>query len=231
MRTRSTPARPSVRVTPLYFAPGAITLGLDNMGIRPSPGSEDVVGIVSFGDFALGVGITSGGHPVLNIDIRDEHDAPLLVVKEGELRVSPANWDVDFVGPRLTLRSALRKTVLDVVLDAPGGTVEVISANFYLHGIQMLAGKQAQEGGIRAPSLEELVGAAHPRRCGHRCRTAYASRFVVPRIWSSSFPGNLSSIHELGRETPPAFTPKRKTGGVPCQVHPARRWACASVSR
>ncbi|WP_036312135.1 hypothetical protein [Microbacterium oleivorans] len=140
---------------PLYYEPNSgIVLKLGNLHFEPKPGFSHLVGIAAFGDFALGVGVTDTGHPVIDIDIRDQKDRPLFIVKSGELRVAPVNWDVDFVGTKLVLRSAPGQKVLDIALEATDGAVSVKAADFHLHGVHMTVGTKTKTGGFELPEMD-----------------------------------------------------------------------------
>lgn len=145
---------------PLYFDPRRqLELRIGSCHFLPHADSPSTVGLAVFGDFALGIGIDPEGRAIVDIDVRDDANRLILRVIRGEMRFARDIWDVEFVGPRLHLRRRLRDTVIDVQLDAPAGLVAVGSANFHLHGVHILAGRQANEGGFELPQTRNsLIG-------------------------------------------------------------------------
>lgn len=136
---------------PLYFTPGsAPQLMLGNLGFR-APTTNSTIGVSVDNCFALGVGISSTGQPVIDIDVRDLNDRSILRVAHGELRAATRNWDVRFEGTRLRVQQSARRTAIDLRFDAPNGTIEVVRGDFSLHHARILIGTAAPSGGFELP--------------------------------------------------------------------------------
>lgn len=146
----------------LYYEPNKpLELRLGSVSFVPGDASHSV-GISVDGAFALGVGITKDGHPVIDLDIRDLDNRCLFRVIGGQFRAATTNWDVSFVGTRLTVRRAFRQIALSIRLDAPAGVVDVERGEFATNHVRFRIGASAPLGGFEAPDMEiELAGIAY----------------------------------------------------------------------
>lgn len=153
---------------PLYFRPSQpLILVLGNVVIQSDPDRfRAKVGLVVDGTAAFAVGLAPDGHPIVELDIRDLDNRPLLRVAAGEMRTATANWDVEFRGTRLVVRRDRGDVVIDVRIDAPKGEVVVESADFALHHVRMKIGRQSDGGGFDLPDTHNGVSQAYMRGAG-----------------------------------------------------------------
>lgn len=142
---------------PLYFDEDAgIKLLVGNNEFATGSARDRMIGIAVDGDYAVGVAIGRDGHPIIAMDIRTRNGEPRLRVHEGEMTLSTASWDVSFVGTRLTIHSAFRQEIINMLFDGPAGVVDIQSANFSLNRVSLRVGRQALNGGYDFPALRGM---------------------------------------------------------------------------
>lgn len=76
------------------------------------------------------------GNCLLQLRLYDNHDDLLLHIKDNELTYSTGHWDYEFVGNRLTLRSAPRQITFSLVFKPPN-TITVEQGKLQYHGVEV----------------------------------------------------------------------------------------------
>lgn len=79
------------------------------------------------------------GHLLLTLQLFDEFNRPILVIRDNELVYKPDAWDIQLTGRNLVVREAARRFLLDIVFDVPNG-VHVKRGRFLLNGVELLIG-------------------------------------------------------------------------------------------
>jgi hypothetical protein len=81
--------------------------------------------------------ILGDDHLLLNVNVFDENNNPILRIQNNTLVYSVSPWDVELVGRRLRVRERARNFLLDVVFDPPSRII-IERAHFMLNGVEIL---------------------------------------------------------------------------------------------
>jgi hypothetical protein len=101
----------------------------DGYGTIMVPISVDQVPLLGF--------ILGDGHLLLNLNLFDEFNRPVLRIRNNELIFKPDLWDVELVGRRLVVREASRKVLVDIAFEVPNRIV-VQRGRFLCNGVEIL---------------------------------------------------------------------------------------------
>jgi hypothetical protein len=139
----------------LYFSSNeSLTFMLgDDTRIMTDPEGSQACGITVDGDIALGGRIVDG-HLRLDLDIRDLDNRPVLVVRDGVLRLAIANWDVTYTGKTIRVRSGMGEVALEMVVNADTSTITVATADVALHHVRIQIGRAALNRGLWLPNAD-----------------------------------------------------------------------------
>jgi len=110
-------------------------------------GENRAVGLADQGEVILGIRVENGA-PLIEIDLRDEANRPLLIVRSGELRFMSASWDITVEGQRITIWSEPETKALVLDLNPPN-EIRVPHADFWHAGIHVRAGTASGYGGVQ----------------------------------------------------------------------------------
>lgn len=73
---------------------------------------------------------------LLNLDLRDQYNLPSMIVRDNEVAISLANWDVTFIANTLTLRRPAHKTFARIVFELPNKML-VEEAHVLMNGVSI----------------------------------------------------------------------------------------------
>jgi len=73
---------------------------------------------------------------LLNINIFDEYNQPILTVKDNQLIFMPETWDIDLRGSKLIIREAARKIILELDFVLPN-IIIVVKAKIRFNGVHL----------------------------------------------------------------------------------------------
>jgi hypothetical protein len=76
----------------------------------------------------------SGNRVLINANIRDADNQPLLEMRDGELRHATGKWDVTYVGKTLRILAGTRDLLLEVTFEAPD-RVKFSYAHLWANGV------------------------------------------------------------------------------------------------
>ncbi len=108
-----------------------------NVFITKDQGYGTVMIPVSIDETPLLAFILTDGHLLLNINLFDENNNPILMIKNNQLIYSVSPWDIQLVGRNLVIREASRKVLIDIVFEVPNKIV--INRGRFLHnGVEIL---------------------------------------------------------------------------------------------
>lgn len=84
----------------------------------------------------LGV-VLADGHLLLHMNLFDEFNNLVLIIRNNELVYRPDTWDIQFVGRNLTVREAQRKLLIDIEFDVPN-RINIKRGRFLCNGVEIL---------------------------------------------------------------------------------------------
>lgn len=70
----------------------------------------------------------------------DEFNIPVLQIVDNELRYATNQWDVEYVGQKLTIREGHGRTLIQLVFEIPN-TIRITKGRILRNGIELLIGK------------------------------------------------------------------------------------------
>jgi hypothetical protein len=84
--------------------------------------------------------VDRSGRLLLNANIFDENNLPLLLIHENSLAYRTATWDIEFKGRTLTVREDARKILFEIEFKPPGEVV-IGRARLLCNGVEVLVRK------------------------------------------------------------------------------------------
>ncbi len=77
------------------------------------------------------------GHLLLNLNVFDQHNEPVLHIVNNYLLYSPTPWDISFVGRNLIIREAQRQFLLDITFEVPN-RILINRGHFLCNGVEII---------------------------------------------------------------------------------------------
>jgi trigger factor len=77
------------------------------------------------------------GHILLRLLAFDELNNPIICIDDNEIVYGIDNWDVQWVGQKLTIREGHRKILLEIVFQPPH-TVIISKGRFLYNGVELI---------------------------------------------------------------------------------------------
>lgn len=77
------------------------------------------------------------GHALLNIKIFDENNNCILIIERNQLNYSISSWDIEMIGQRLTIRSAAREILIEMIFSPPS-KINITRGRILHNGIEIL---------------------------------------------------------------------------------------------
>ena len=81
--------------------------------------------------------VLGDGHLLLNLNVFDEFNQPVLQIKNNQLIQSAAPWDIKLVGRNLIVREAERKILVDISFEPPHRII-INRGRFLKNGVEIL---------------------------------------------------------------------------------------------
>jgi trigger factor len=81
--------------------------------------------------------VLGDGHLLLDLNIFDEFNQPVLLIKNNQLIQSVASWDIKLTGTNLLVREAERKILVDISFEPPH-RISINRGRFLKNGVEIL---------------------------------------------------------------------------------------------
>lgn len=81
--------------------------------------------------------VLTDGHLLLNVNLFDEFNSPVLRITNNRLLYSISPWDIQLSGRRLVIREASRKLLIDIEFEVPN-RIHISRGRFLCNGVEIL---------------------------------------------------------------------------------------------
>ena len=113
-----------------------ISLGNNRFSVKDTGYGTQVIPVAIDATPMLGFVLTDG-HLLLNLNLFDEYNRPVLRIINNWLAFSTDPWDIQFAGRHLVVRVAARKILLDVQFEPPN-SIRIDRARLLRNGAEVL---------------------------------------------------------------------------------------------